>query len=89
MKWFEAKNSREMEARLRESYEVNGQTAWSLLTKTERYQVFLVSKLPYEDVRRMRIIPAATFSAAVAQISRNVDGYVMPRGAAVLPRALS
>ena len=81
MKWFEAKNSRAMEARLYESYEVNGQTAWSLLTKTERYQVFLVSKLPYEDVRRMRLIPAATLSAAVDQISRNVDGYIMPRGA--------
>ena len=88
MKWFEAKNSRAMEASLRESYEVNGQTAWSLLTKTERYQVFLVSKLPYEDVRRMRFIPAATLSAAFAQIGRN-DGYIMPRGAAVLPRVLS
>jgi len=88
MKWFEAKNSRAMEARLRESYEVNGQTAWSLLTKTERYEVFLVSKLPHEEVRRMRFVPAATLSAALAQIGRN-DGYIMPRGAAVLPRVLS
>jgi len=87
MKWFEAKNSRVMEASLRESYEVNGQTAWSLLTKTERYQVFLVSKLPHEDVRRMRFIPAATLSAGLAQAGRN-DGYIMPRGAAVLPRVL-
>ena len=85
MKWFEAKNSRAMEARLRESYEVNGQTAWSMLTKTERYQVFLVSKLPYEDVRRMRFIPAATLSDALSQIGGN-DGYIMPRGAAILPR---
>jgi len=87
MKWFEAKNSRVMEASLRESYEVNGQTAWSLLTKTERYQVFLVSKLPHEDVRQMRFIPAATLSAGLAQAGRN-DGYIMPRGAAVLPRVL-
>jgi nickel-dependent lactate racemase len=85
MKWFEAKNSRAMEATLRESYEVNGQTAWSLLTKTERYRVFLVSKLPSEDVRRMRFIPAATLSDALSQIGGN-DGYIMPRGAAVLPR---
>ncbi len=85
MKWFEAKNSRAMEASLRGSYEVNGQTAWSLLTKTERYRVFLVSKLPYEDVRRMRFIPAATLSDALSQIGGN-DGYIMPRGAAILPR---
>ena len=89
MKWFEATTSRGIEARLHECYEVNGQTAWSLLTKTERYQVFLVSNLPHEDVRRMRIIPAATLSDAVDQIGRSVDGYIMPRGGAILPRPSS
>ena len=36
LKWFDARDSRELEGRLREAYEVNGQTAWSLLTKAER-----------------------------------------------------
>ena len=58
LKWFAEKDSRSLENRLRESYEVNGQTAWSLLTKAERYRVHLVSQLPDEDVRQMRMIPA-------------------------------
>ena len=58
LKWFEEKDSRALEARLRDAYEVNGQTAWSLLTKAERYRIHLVSELPDEDVRRMRMIPA-------------------------------
>ncbi|MDQ3806139.1 MAG: nickel-dependent lactate racemase, partial [Acidobacteriota bacterium] len=55
LKWFEARDSRELEARLRTAYEVNGQTAWSLLTKAERFRVRLVSALPEDEVRRMRL----------------------------------
>ncbi len=86
MKWFDAADSRALENRLRVNYEVNGQTAWSLLTKTERYRVCLVSKVPDEEVRRMRMIPFRTFSDAFDQAPHNVDGYIMPRGAAFLPR---
>src|SRR5438552_1126501 len=46
MKWFEASDSRALEARLRDSYEVNGQTAWALLTKTETFRVHLITNLP-------------------------------------------
>jgi nickel-dependent lactate racemase len=89
MKWFDAADSRALANRLRVSYEVNGQTAWSLLTKTERYRVCLVSKLPDEEVRQMRMIPFRTFSDAFDQAPHNVDGYIMPRGAAFLPRVLT
>ena len=85
MKWFEAPDSRSLEKRLRNGYEVNGQTAWSLLTKTERYRVCLVSQLRDEQVERMRIVPVRTISEALDQAG-NGSGYVMPRGAAVLPR---
>ncbi len=37
LKWFDAADSRALEARLVNGYEVNGQTAWALLTKAERY----------------------------------------------------
>ncbi|HYE66357.1 MAG TPA: nickel-dependent lactate racemase, partial [Pyrinomonadaceae bacterium] len=37
LKWFEEVDSRALELRLRERYEVNGQTAWSLLTKAELF----------------------------------------------------
>lgn len=84
-KWFDAADSRELEANLRAGYEVSGQTAWSLLVKAERFRVQLVSALPDEDVRRMRMIPARTIEDALAQIEAGADGYVMPRGAALMP----
>jgi nickel-dependent lactate racemase len=85
MKWFDAEDSRALEARLRESYEVNGQTAWSLLTKAERFRVQLVSALPDEDVRRMRMTPARSIEEALARVEGGAEGYVMPRGAAFMP----
>ena len=88
LKWFEASDSRALEARLVNGYEVNGQTAWALLTKAERYRVCLISELPNEDVERMRMVPVRTISEALEGAgSRN--GFIMPRGAAVLPRVHS
>jgi len=85
LKWFDERDSRALAARLVNGYEVNGQTAWALLTKAERYRVCLVSELPPEDVLRMRMIPVRTISEALEQASSG-DGFIMPRGAAVMPR---
>jgi nickel-dependent lactate racemase len=85
LKWFEEKNSRRLEARLRDGYEVNGQSAWALLTKAERYDIHLVSELPDEDVRRMRMIPARSLIASLEQIGSEQQGYIMPHGARFLP----
>ena len=85
LKWFEETDSRALAARLVNGYEVNGQTAWALLTKAERYRVYLVSDLPAEDVKRVRMIPVRTISEAIEQAGSG-DGFIMPRGAAVLPR---
>jgi nickel-dependent lactate racemase len=85
LKWFEEADSRALEARLRELYEVNGQTAWSLMVKAENFRVHLVSKLNDEDVRRMRMIPARTIDEAMAQVEARAKGYIMPRGATLLP----
>jgi len=87
LKWFAVKDSRALEARLRQAYEVNGQTAWSLLTKAERYRVLLVSDLPDDDVRLMRMTPVPSLAAALAQLSAELEGYILPRGAALLPVA--
>jgi nickel-dependent lactate racemase len=86
LKWFLEKDSRALESRLRESYEVNGQTAWALLVKTERYHIRLVSKLPDDAVRRMRIIPSRSLGDALEGVNPKALGYVLPRGAAVLPQ---
>jgi nickel-dependent lactate racemase len=85
LKWFSEKDSRSLAVRLRESYEVNGQTAWALLTKNERYRVHLVSRLPEDEVRLMRMIPARSLDEALSELP-DTKGYIMPRGAAVLPR---
>jgi nickel-dependent lactate racemase len=85
LKWFDAADSRALEARLVNGYEVNGQTAWALLTKAERHRIYLVSELPSDEVKRMRMIPVSSLGAALDQAGSG-DGYVLPRGAAVLPR---
>lgn len=85
LKWFDSADSRALESRLRDSYEVNGQTAWSLLTKAERFRVQLVSNLPNEDVRRMRMTPARTLEEALARVEPDAAGYLLPRGAAFMP----
>ncbi|MBD0373142.1 MAG: nickel-dependent lactate racemase [Pyrinomonadaceae bacterium] len=86
LKWFEEDDSRALEDRLRHGYEVNGQTAWSLLVKAEKFRVHLVSRLTDEDVRRMRMIPSRTLADALAKIEGEPEGYIMPRGASLLPR---
>lgn len=85
LKWFEANDSRALEARLVNGYEVNGQTAWALLTKAERYRVCLVSELPNDDVKRMRMVPVRSITEAL-EAAGSGNGFIMPRGAAVLPR---
>ena len=84
LKWFSEPDSRSLARRLREAYEVNGQTAWALLTKAERYQVHLISNLSDHDVRLMRMIPSRSIEEALSAVNPT-DGYIMPRGAAVLP----
>ncbi|HEX3281825.1 MAG TPA: nickel-dependent lactate racemase [Pyrinomonadaceae bacterium] len=85
LKWFAEDDSRALAARLREAYEVNGQTAWSLLTKAERYRIFLISELPEEQVRAMRMIPANSLNDVMARIDNAASGFILPRGAALLP----
>jgi nickel-dependent lactate racemase len=83
LKWFAAADSRALATRLRSEYEVNGQTAWSLLAKAERYRICLLSQLPDEHVKQMRMTPVRSLAEAIGNAG---DGFIMPRGAAVLPR---
>ncbi len=85
LQWFDAADSRALGARLKESYAVNGQTAWALLTKAERFRVHLVSELHDDQVRRMRMTPARAVEEALARIGGDAEGYVMPRGAHFMP----
>jgi nickel-dependent lactate racemase len=85
LKWFVENDSRALAARLREGYEVNGQTAWSLLTKAERFRIFLISALPDGQVRDMHMIPAHSLNEVMSQVNTAANGFILPRGAALLP----
>lgn len=85
LKWFESADSRALAERLRTEYEVNGQTAWALLTKAEQYRICLLSELPDEQVKLMRMIPVRSLADALETVSDRA-GFIMPRGAAILPR---
>ena len=85
LKWFDVPDSRSLENKLRNGYEVNGQTAWSLMTKAERFRVCLVSDLREQQVEKMRMVPVRSIEQALEQAGAG-DGFIMPRGAAVLPR---
>ena len=85
LKWFDSRDSRSLENRLRTGYEVNGQTAWALMTKAERHRVCLVSELRDEQVEKMRMVPVRTIEQALEQSGAGA-GFIMPRGAALLPR---
>jgi nickel-dependent lactate racemase len=88
LKWFDAPDSAALEKRLVNEYEVNGQTAWSLLTKAERFHVLLVSDLPDDDVRLMRMEPVRNLEAALKRAGDYESGFIMPRGAAILPKLI-
>jgi nickel-dependent lactate racemase len=85
LKWFDVADSRALENKLRNGYEVNGQTAWSLMTKAETYRICLVSELREEQVEKMRMLPVRSLEEALERAGGG-DGFIMPRGAAVLPR---
>jgi len=85
LKWFDAADSRALENKLRNGYEVNGQTAWSLMTKAERYRICLLSELRDEQVEKMRMVPVRSLEQGLDRAGGG-DGFIMPRGAAVLPR---
>ena len=87
--WFSYESCAELESALRKRYEINGQTAWSVKEKAERFRIVLVSKLPPEEVRTMGMIPAATLDEALQiahpMLPEDYKAYLIPEGGTVLP----
>jgi nickel-dependent lactate racemase len=82
--WFAAENSERLAEKLCESYQVNGQTAWSLLRKTEKFNVPVVTSLPESETRPMRLHKAHDFDEALSNINMGQKGYILPFGAKFL-----
>ena len=89
--WFRFKRLEEFEAALREQYEINGQTAYSLLQKAQRFRIILVSQFPVQQVEEMGMIPARTLDKAMDMAAGMLSGewrcYLMPEAGSVLPVA--
>lgn len=81
LKWFEAENSDALAEKLCENYQVNGQTAWSLLRKAEKFNVKIVTSLAENDTRTMRLHKINDLAAALAAIDSDEKGYILPFGA--------
>ncbi|HKX82776.1 MAG TPA: nickel-dependent lactate racemase [Pyrinomonadaceae bacterium] len=82
--WFESENSDDLARRLIDGYQVNGQTAWSLLRKTEKFDVRLISAIDTAAAEKMRLTPMQSLARAVAKISRETTGYILPFGSRYL-----
>ncbi len=80
MAWFDAANSRSLAERLCSSYKVNGQTAWSLLTLAERFDLKMVTSLDTDTTQRMRM-DKVDVGALAQLLSDAPSGYVIPKGA--------
>jgi lactate racemase len=81
LEWFAAGNSRELAERLSEKYQVYGQTAWSLMSLLEKYRVIMVTGLPEEITRRLRVQTARDLTDAWSQLGPDSPGYIVPYGA--------
>ena len=82
LNWFDVSDSGELGERLCEDYQVNGQTAWSLLKKAERYNVQVITSLPREAVEKMRMKKLESLDSLPALVRSAVrTGYILPSGA--------
>ncbi len=89
--WFRHKDLCEFETALRAQYEINGQTAYSLLQKAQRFRIILVSQFPHQQVEAMGMIPAQTLDEAMDRAAGMLPDdwkcYLMPEAGSVLPIA--
>lgn len=85
MKWFVPGGADGTARMLVEDYKINGQTAWGIRWKSERYRVRMVSSLDPAVVKRMGMIPHPSLSDALAA-SGPGEGYIIPNALGTLPR---
>ena len=87
--WFRHKTLEKFETALRVQYEINGQTAYSLLQKTQRFQIILVSLFSTQHVKEMGMIPAQSLDEAMdlalGLLPEDWRCYLMPQAGSVLP----
>ena len=83
LNWFESENSEALAHRLCDGYQVNGQTAWSLLKKTERFDVRIVTTLPADATEKMRMVSMQSLDRVIKKVPKEKAGYILPQGAKI------
>lgn len=81
LNWFEAENSRELAENLCKKYQVNGQTAWSLLKKAEKFNIKIVTDLRKEICGKMCLDKIDNIENIFSGINPSQKGYILPFGA--------
>jgi nickel-dependent lactate racemase len=82
LEWFRAESSDALAGKLCADYQVNGQTAWSLLTKAERFDVRVITSLSESETRPMRLQKARSLDEILSENDKK--GYILPFGAKFL-----
>jgi len=82
LKWFDSENSDALAARLCTNYEVNGQTAWSLLRKAEAFDVRIVTLLDRDITEKMRLTKIEP-EDLYRKLRETKSGYIVPAGSKV------
>lgn len=85
--WFAAKDASDLAGRLCESYQVNGQTAWSLLSKAEKFDIRIITSLGETETNLMRLQKSRDLENALSKIDSEKRGYILPFGAKFLLRS--
>jgi len=86
--WFEAENSAALAERLCENYQVNGQTAWSLLEKAERFDVQIMTGLDDEVTEQLGMKKIDSSDSSLRTLGHKT-GYILPAGATILIKSIT
>lgn len=79
--WFAAENSAELARNLCKKYQVNGQTAFSLLRKNELFNVGIITSLSLDAIAKMRFRQVDDLSAEITKAAHGASGYIIANGA--------
>ena len=83
LKWFDSGDTNALADRLVHKYQVNGQTAWSLLRKAESFRVEIVSSISDADARKMRLRKIEVSQLKTFGLESSLTGYILPDGAKI------
>lgn len=81
LRWFEPAGSSGTAEMLREGYQVNGQTAWSLRQKAERFDIRIVTDIHEGKIAQTGMKRYESLAAALKGLNEKTPGFVVPEGA--------